>query len=70
VLRLPRLAGLDRKRWVSLDFCRQLPAEITDETIFSVPDDLPVSLALSQLKEEGAGCKAGRENSGSLASEL
>ncbi len=25
----------------ALDFCRQLPTEITDETIFSVPDDLP-----------------------------
>ncbi|RCJ22181.1 o-succinylbenzoate synthase [Nostoc sp. ATCC 43529] len=25
----------------ALDFCRQLPAEITDETIFSIPDELP-----------------------------
>ncbi|BAY76474.1 mandelate racemase/muconate lactonizing protein [Nostoc linckia NIES-25] len=25
----------------ALDFCRQLPAEITDKTIFSIPDDLP-----------------------------
>jgi O-succinylbenzoate synthase len=25
----------------ALDFCRQLPTEITDKTIFSVPDDLP-----------------------------
>lgn len=24
-----------------LDFCRQLPGEITDETIFSIPDELP-----------------------------
>ncbi|MHC5829629.1 MAG: o-succinylbenzoate synthase, partial [Nostoc sp.] len=25
----------------ALDFCRQLPAEITDEIIFSIPDELP-----------------------------
>jgi O-succinylbenzoate synthase len=25
----------------ALDFCRQLPEEITDEMIFSIPDDLP-----------------------------
>ncbi|MEH2078386.1 MAG: o-succinylbenzoate synthase [Nostoc sp.] len=25
----------------ALDFCRQLPGEITDETIFSIPDELP-----------------------------
>ncbi|MDZ8110083.1 MAG: o-succinylbenzoate synthase [Nostoc sp. DedQUE12a] len=25
----------------ALDFCRQLPAEITDERIFSIPDELP-----------------------------
>ncbi|MEH2087404.1 o-succinylbenzoate synthase [Nostoc sp.] len=25
----------------ALDFCRQLPEEITDETIFSIPDELP-----------------------------
>jgi o-succinylbenzoate synthase len=25
----------------ALDFCRQLPAEITEETIFSIPDNLP-----------------------------
>lgn len=25
----------------ALDFCHQMPVEITDETIFSVPDDLP-----------------------------
>ncbi|MFN6517335.1 MAG: o-succinylbenzoate synthase [Nostoc sp. CreGUA01] len=25
----------------ALDFCRQLPAEITHETIFSIPDELP-----------------------------
>ncbi|MBN3882658.1 MAG: o-succinylbenzoate synthase [Nostoc sp.] len=25
----------------ALDFCRQLPREITDETIFSIPDELP-----------------------------
>ncbi len=25
----------------ALDFCRQLPVEITDETIFSIPDELP-----------------------------
>ncbi|MEH2409766.1 o-succinylbenzoate synthase [Nostoc sp.] len=25
----------------ALDFCRQLPAEITDDTIFSIPDELP-----------------------------
>lgn len=25
----------------ALDFCRQLPKEITDETIFSIPDELP-----------------------------
>ncbi|MEH2069602.1 MAG: o-succinylbenzoate synthase [Nostoc sp.] len=25
----------------ALDFCRQLPAEITEETIFSIPDELP-----------------------------
>ncbi|MEH2337847.1 o-succinylbenzoate synthase [Nostoc sp.] len=25
----------------ALDFCRQLPEEITDNTIFSIPDDLP-----------------------------
>lgn len=27
----------------ALDFCRHLPAEITDETIFSIPADLPAS---------------------------
>lgn len=25
----------------ALDFCRQLPGEITDEIIFSIPDELP-----------------------------
>jgi O-succinylbenzoate synthase len=25
----------------ALDFCRQLPEEITDEIIFSIPDNLP-----------------------------
>jgi len=25
----------------ALDFCRQIPGEITDETIFSIPDELP-----------------------------
>ncbi|MDF2389082.1 o-succinylbenzoate synthase, partial [Nostoc ellipsosporum NOK] len=25
----------------ALDFCHQLPTQITEETIFSIPDDLP-----------------------------
>lgn len=43
----------------ALDFCRQLPAEITAEMIFSVPDDLPAcqfgfESAWEGVKEQGS----------------
>jgi o-succinylbenzoate synthase len=39
----------------ALDFCRQLPAEITDETIFSIPDELPACQFGFESAIEGLG---------------
>ncbi|MBD2678002.1 MULTISPECIES: o-succinylbenzoate synthase [Nostoc] len=39
----------------ALDFCRQLPAEITDETIFSIPDELPACQFGFESAQEGVG---------------
>ncbi|MBD2412829.1 o-succinylbenzoate synthase [Nostoc calcicola FACHB-389] len=39
----------------ALDFCRQLPAEITDETIFSIPDELPACQFGFESAWEGMG---------------
>jgi O-succinylbenzoate synthase len=39
----------------ALDFCRQLPAEITDETIFSIPDKLPACQFGFESAWEGMG---------------
>ncbi|WP_373526726.1 o-succinylbenzoate synthase [Nostoc sp.] len=40
----------------ALDFCRQLPAEITDEIIFSIPDDLPAcQFGFESAREMGSG---------------
>jgi O-succinylbenzoate synthase len=44
----------------ALDFCRQLPPEITDKTIFSIPDNLPAcqfgfESALEGLRTGGQG---------------
>jgi 1,4-dihydroxy-2-naphthoate octaprenyltransferase len=38
----------------ALDFCRQLPAEITGETIFSIPDNLPACQFGFESAWEGA----------------
>ncbi|MEH2240535.1 o-succinylbenzoate synthase [Nostoc sp.] len=39
----------------ALDFCRQLPAEITDEMIFSIPDELPACQFGFESGLEGVG---------------
>ncbi|MBN3939267.1 MAG: o-succinylbenzoate synthase [Nostoc sp.] len=40
----------------ALDFCRQLPEEITDETIFSIPDELPAcQFGFESAWEMGSG---------------
>lgn len=40
----------------ALDFCRQLPGEITDETIFSIPDELPAcQFGFESAWEQGSG---------------
>ncbi len=39
----------------ALDFCRQLPAEITHETIFSIPDELPACQFGFESAWEGVG---------------
>ncbi|MBG1268084.1 o-succinylbenzoate synthase [Nostoc sp. WHI] len=40
----------------ALDFCRQLPTEITDETIFSIPDELPAcQFGFESAREMGSG---------------
>jgi O-succinylbenzoate synthase len=39
----------------ALDFCRQLPKEITDEKIFSIPDDLPACQFGFESAWEGLG---------------
>ncbi len=40
----------------ALDFCRQLPAEITHETIFSIPDELPAcQFGFESAWEMGSG---------------
>ncbi|MBN3869499.1 o-succinylbenzoate synthase [Nostoc sp. JL33] len=40
----------------ALDFCRQLPGEITDETIFSIPDELPgCQFGFESAREWGVG---------------
>jgi O-succinylbenzoate synthase len=39
----------------ALDFCRQLPEEITDETIFSIPDELPACQFGFESALEGLG---------------
>ncbi|MEH2193063.1 MAG: o-succinylbenzoate synthase [Nostoc sp.] len=39
----------------ALDFCRQLPQEITDETIFSIPDELPACQFGFESALEGVG---------------
>jgi len=40
----------------ALDFCRQLPAEITDEIIFSIPDELPAcQFGFESAREMGSG---------------
>lgn len=42
----------------ALDFCRQLPDEITDETIFSIPDELPAcQFGFESARDAGdSGC--------------
>ncbi|MEH2227517.1 o-succinylbenzoate synthase [Nostoc sp.] len=46
----------------ALDFCRQLPGEITDETIFSIPDELPAcQFGFESAWEWGSG-GAGEKN--------
>ncbi|MBD2455516.1 o-succinylbenzoate synthase [Nostoc sp. FACHB-87] len=45
----------------ALDFCRQLPKEITSETIFAIPDDLPACQFGFESAFEGVGSgKGGR----------
>ncbi|MEH2416647.1 o-succinylbenzoate synthase [Nostoc sp.] len=40
----------------ALDFCRQLPGEITDEIIFSIPDELPAcQFGFESAREMGSG---------------
>ncbi|MEH2001737.1 MAG: o-succinylbenzoate synthase [Nostoc sp.] len=40
----------------ALDFCRQLPGEITDEIIFSIPDELPTcQFGFESAREMGSG---------------
>ncbi|MEH1834072.1 MAG: o-succinylbenzoate synthase [Nostoc sp.] len=40
----------------ALDFCRQLPEEITDEIIFSIPDELPAcQFGFESAQEWGSG---------------
>ncbi|MBD2516006.1 o-succinylbenzoate synthase [Nostoc sp. FACHB-973] len=48
----------------ALDFCRQLPAEITDETIFSIPDELPACQFGFESAWEGMG--SGDEGDGEM----
>ncbi|MDM9583052.1 o-succinylbenzoate synthase [Nostoc sp. GT001] len=48
----------------ALDFCRQLAGEITDETIFSIPDELPACQfgfeSAWEMGSRGAGEQGGR----------
>ncbi|MDZ8185904.1 MAG: o-succinylbenzoate synthase [Nostoc sp. ChiSLP02] len=48
----------------ALDFCRQLPAEITDETIFSIPDELPACQFGFESAQECVGRWGDREMGG------
>src|SRR5579883_2016587 len=42
----------------ALDFCHQLPNKITDETIFSIPDELPAcQFGFESAREWGVGNK-------------
>ncbi|MEH2117751.1 o-succinylbenzoate synthase [Nostoc sp.] len=41
----------------ALDFCRQLPEEITDEIIFSIPDELPACQFGFESALEGVGSR-------------
>lgn len=50
----------------ALDFCRQLPAEITDETIFSIPDELPACQFGFESAQEWVGRWGDGENNYSL----
>lgn len=46
----------------ALDFCRQLPREITDEIIFSIPDELPAcQFGFESACEMGSGGDEGDE---------
>ncbi|MBC6434392.1 o-succinylbenzoate synthase [Nostoc sp. HG1] len=46
----------------ALDFCRQLPKEITDEIIFSIPDELPAcQFGFESACEMGSGGDEGDE---------
>jgi O-succinylbenzoate synthase len=49
----------------ALDFCRQLPAQITEETIFSIPDELPAC----QFGFESAWEEVGRWGDGETCTE-
>ena len=49
----------------ALDFCRQLPGEITEETIFSIPDELPAC----QFGFESAGEAATRSPTSGVTSQ-
>lgn len=58
----------------ALDFCRQLPKEITEETIFSIPDRLPAcqfgfesALELVETKETRENALCPMPNSGLLS---
>ncbi|MEH2037326.1 o-succinylbenzoate synthase [Nostoc sp.] len=61
----------------ALDFCRQLPGEITDETIFSIPDELPAcQFGFESAWEQGSrgageqGSKGAEEKNLKLSSVL
>ncbi|MDZ7960740.1 MAG: o-succinylbenzoate synthase [Aulosira sp. DedQUE10] len=41
----------------ALDFCRQIPQEITEETIFAIPDDLPACQFGFESAFEGMGTR-------------
>lgn len=52
----------------ALDFCRQLPNELTDETIFSIPDKLPACQFGFESAWEAGGKKQQITDSGCLLS--
>ncbi len=59
----------------ALDFCHQLPAEITAETIFSVPDNLPAcqfgfESAWEGIREQGSRGVGGAGEAGEAGEEI